>query len=266
MSGRDMRPALGSPGPARWRRARKGAKVELHGDRWQDGAWSFLFKADTDYAADAPAEDAARIPEMPDEVQRGMMKAPVWTWEVPLYFWFGGLAAGSSFVALACDLAGDRRSARWARLVALGAVVPCPPLLIADLGRPLRFLNMLRIFKPRSPMSMGAWCLVALLERGGGGRRRRPARPRSRRAADRRRERRPRRLPRLLHRRAARQHRGPAVGAQQVLPRPDLRDDRRRHRRRGAAGWRSCTSPSCRPVIPRARRSAAWRPARSPAS
>ena len=72
------------------------------------------------------------------------MKAPVWTWEVPLYFWFGGLAAGSSFVALACDLAGDRRSARWARLVALGAVAPCAPLLIADLGRPLRFLNMLR--------------------------------------------------------------------------------------------------------------------------
>jgi formate-dependent nitrite reductase membrane component NrfD len=155
-----MRPALGSAGPARWRRARKGARVALHGDRWQDGAWSFLFKADTDYAAEAPAADAGRIPEMPDEVQRGMMKAPVWTWEVPLYFWFGGLAAGSSFVALACDVAGDRRSARWARLVALGAVVPCPPLLIADLGRPLRFLNMMRIFKPRSPMSMGAWCLI----------------------------------------------------------------------------------------------------------
>jgi formate-dependent nitrite reductase membrane component NrfD len=160
VSERDMRPALGSHGPARWRRARKGAKVALHGDRWQDGAWSFLFKADTDYAAHAPAEDAHRIPEMPDQVQRGMMKPPVWTWEVPLYFWFGGMAAGSSFVALACDLVGDRRSARWARLVSLAAVLPCPPLLIADLGRPLRFLNMMRIFKPRSPMSMGAWCLV----------------------------------------------------------------------------------------------------------
>jgi formate-dependent nitrite reductase membrane component NrfD len=160
VKGRDMTPAVGSPGPARWKRARKDAKVALHGDRWQDGAWSFLFKADTDYAADAPAADGHRIPEMPDEVQVGMMKPPVWTWEVPLYFWFGGLAAGSSFVALACDLAGDRRSARWARLVSLAAVLPCPPLLIADLGRPLRFLNMMRVFKPRSPMSMGAWCLV----------------------------------------------------------------------------------------------------------
>jgi formate-dependent nitrite reductase membrane component NrfD len=85
----------------------------------------------------------------------------VWTWEVPLYFWFGGMAAGSSFVALACDLAGDERSARIARMVALGALVPAPPLLILDLGRPERFYNMLRIFKPRSPMSMGAWALTA---------------------------------------------------------------------------------------------------------
>ena len=66
---------------------------------------------------------------------------------MPLYFWFGGIAAGSSFVALACDLAGDHRSARSRGKVALGAVIPCPPLLIADLGRPERFLNMLRIFK-----------------------------------------------------------------------------------------------------------------------
>jgi formate-dependent nitrite reductase membrane component NrfD len=48
-----------------------------------------------------------------------------------------------------------------ARRVALGAVAPAPLLLIADLGRPERFLNMLRIFKPRSPMNLGAWCLVA---------------------------------------------------------------------------------------------------------
>jgi hypothetical protein len=44
--------------------------------------------------------------------------------------------------------------------VALGAVMPGAPLLILDLGRPTRFFNMLRIFKPRSPMSMGAWCLM----------------------------------------------------------------------------------------------------------
>jgi formate-dependent nitrite reductase membrane component NrfD len=79
---------------------------------------------------------------------------------VPLYFWFGGIAAGSSFTALACDVAGDPRSAATARKVALGALTPCPVLLIADLGRPRRFLNMLRIIKPRSPMSTGTWCLT----------------------------------------------------------------------------------------------------------
>jgi formate-dependent nitrite reductase membrane component NrfD len=96
-----------------------------------------------------------------------MMKAPVWTWEVPLYFWFGGMAAGASFVALACDLAGDDRSARVARKVALGALVPSPVLLIGDLGRPERFYNMLRIFKTRSPMSMGSWCLSLFGALGG---------------------------------------------------------------------------------------------------
>ena len=73
----------------------------------------------------------------------------------------GGMASGSAFVALACDAAGDHRSAAIARKVALGAVAPAPLLLIADLGRPERFLNMMRIFKPRSPMNTGSWCLVA---------------------------------------------------------------------------------------------------------
>jgi formate-dependent nitrite reductase membrane component NrfD len=121
---------------------------------------------DTSYAAaeadpELVAEAARRGRSGPMEPVHGpVMKAPVWTWEVPLYFWFGGIAAGSCFVALACDLAGDEKSARIARRVSLGAVAPSPVLLTMDLGRPARFLNMLRIFKPRSPMSMGAWCLV----------------------------------------------------------------------------------------------------------
>jgi formate-dependent nitrite reductase membrane component NrfD len=71
------------------------------------------------------------------------------------------MASGSAFAALGCDAAGDHRSAAIARKVALGAVAPAPLLLIGDLGRPERFLNMMRIFKPRSPMNLGAWCLVA---------------------------------------------------------------------------------------------------------
>jgi formate-dependent nitrite reductase membrane component NrfD len=166
---RDTTPALGTAGePGSWRRAVAGAAVGLHQRAWADARWSSIFRRGTGYAGDAPA-DPERIAaanrrgrggEPPAQVQGPMMKAPVWTWEVPLYFWFGGMAAGASFVGLACDLAGDERSARVARKVALGALLPSPPLLIMDLGRSARFYNMLRVFKPRSPMSMGSWCLT----------------------------------------------------------------------------------------------------------
>ena len=89
-----------------------------------------------------------------------MMKAPVWTWEVPLYFWTGGIASGSAFVALACDLAGDHRSARIARLVSLGALAPVAAAADPGPRPPGALLNMLRVVKTRSPMSMGAWALT----------------------------------------------------------------------------------------------------------
>lgn len=160
---RDTTPALGvAGGPGPWERAAD-EPVALHIGEWRDGRWSYLYGADTAYGA-ATADDGltrrGSRDEEPPVVVGPMIHAPVWTWEVPLYFWFGGVAAGSSFVALACDLAGDERSAALARKVALGAVIPSPVLLILDLGRPARFLNMLRIFKLRSPMSTGAWCLI----------------------------------------------------------------------------------------------------------
>jgi hypothetical protein len=102
----------------------------------------------------------ARTGPGPEIVQGPVVKPPVWTWEVPLYFWTGGIAAGSSFVALACDLAGDEQSAAVARKVALAAIVPSPLLLVVDLGRPRRFFHMLRVVKPRSPMSTGVWALT----------------------------------------------------------------------------------------------------------
>lgn len=90
-----------------------------------------------------------------------LLKAPVWTWEVPLYFWLGGVAGASEAIALAARIsgraAGLERVALWLALI---AALVCPALLIADLGRPKRFLNMLRVFKWRSPMSVGAWTLV----------------------------------------------------------------------------------------------------------
>jgi Polysulphide reductase, NrfD len=154
---RDMTPAVGSPASPDFGE-RTGAPVGRHARDWRDGAWSYLYKDDTSYAA--TAADGTGEPGPLGEVAPGMMHAPVWTWEVPLYFWTGGAASGSAFVALACDLAGDHGAARIARRVSLGFLAASPPLLVLDLGRPLRFLHMLRIVKTRSPMSMGAWALT----------------------------------------------------------------------------------------------------------
>jgi hypothetical protein len=90
-----------------------------------------------------------------------IIKPPVWTWEVGLYFFVGGTAGMSGVLALAGVLTGHSLAfVRTALLVAFAGAILSPALLIADLGRPARFLNMLRVFKWRSAMSMGVWTLV----------------------------------------------------------------------------------------------------------
>lgn len=91
-----------------------------------------------------------------------IVKPPVWTWEVPLYFFVGGTAGMSAVIALT-SLVGDEslgltRTALW---IAFAGALASPILLVLDLSRPLRFLNMLRVLKRRSAMSVGAWTLAA---------------------------------------------------------------------------------------------------------
>lgn len=90
-----------------------------------------------------------------------LLKPPTWTWQVPLYLFAGGVAGTSALIALVAHVGGNSSVLRAALWTALAGVVVSPPLLIADLGRPLRFLNMLRVFKLRSVMSVGAWTLSA---------------------------------------------------------------------------------------------------------
>ena len=92
---------------------------------------------------------------------RPVIAPPVWTWEVPVYLFAGGLAGASAGLAFASEAAGRDMLARRAWAVAGAAVSACPPLLVADLGRPERFLNMMRVFKVTSPMSVGSWLLAA---------------------------------------------------------------------------------------------------------
>ncbi|HVO62949.1 MAG TPA: NrfD/PsrC family molybdoenzyme membrane anchor subunit [Terriglobales bacterium] len=90
-----------------------------------------------------------------------LLKPPQWTNEIPLYFFVGGAAGAAAVIgAMAHYTGADRKLVRDARYLAAAGAIISPALLVADLGRPERFLGMLRVFKPQSPMSVGSWTLV----------------------------------------------------------------------------------------------------------
>ncbi len=92
------------------------------------------------------------------------LKQPTWDWRIAAYFFLESVSAGSFLMASISDVTAPGRHPNIRRAgyyLALGAFLPCPPLLISDLGRPERFHHMLRILKPTSPMSHGSWSLVA---------------------------------------------------------------------------------------------------------
>lgn len=115
--------------------------------------------------------DLARPPlraALDDESEGGtyhglpLLKQPVWRWEIPAYFFVGGLAGASAVLGATAQAAGGSGCAvlvRRCRLVAAGGAAASAALLIRDLGRPARFLAMLRVFRPTSPMNMGTWLL-----------------------------------------------------------------------------------------------------------
>jgi Polysulphide reductase, NrfD len=93
---------------------------------------------------------------------RPVIKEPSWEApDVPGYLFFGGLAGASSVLAAGAQLSGYRELAKVAKVGALGAISLSAVALVHDLGRPGRFANMLRVFKPSSPMSVGSWLLTA---------------------------------------------------------------------------------------------------------
>ncbi len=91
------------------------------------------------------------------------IKQATWEWYIPIYFWSGGISAGAWLAAAAEDIAGegDRDLIRAARYISAAGIAASTVILIVDLGRPDRFLNMLRIVRARSTMSLGAWGLTA---------------------------------------------------------------------------------------------------------
>jgi hypothetical protein len=92
---------------------------------------------------------------------RPVLKRPVWnTSDIGGYLFLGGLAGASSMLAAGADLTGRPALARGAKTGAAGALGLAVVALVHDLGRPARFLNMLRVAKPSSPMSVGSWLLA----------------------------------------------------------------------------------------------------------
>jgi DMSO reductase anchor subunit len=90
---------------------------------------------------------------------RPVLKEPVWQPEIPWYFFTGGLAGASGVLSLVARLGGNETLAKRSLYIGAAADVVSPILLISDLGRPERALNMFRVFKVTSPMSVGSWIL-----------------------------------------------------------------------------------------------------------
>jgi formate-dependent nitrite reductase membrane component NrfD len=92
---------------------------------------------------------------------RPVVKASPWQDDIPAYLFLGGLAAGSSLLGAGADLTDRVSLRRTGRIGALIAITLSFVALVHDLGKPSRFVNMLRVAKPTSPMSMGTWLLTA---------------------------------------------------------------------------------------------------------
>ena len=93
----------------------------------------------------------------------GLIQSPHWPFLIDVYFFLGGLAGGAfviATVALLVNAVRYRDVTRIGYYLAFVALLPCPIILIVDLGVPARFLNMMMRFNVQSPMSMGAWALA----------------------------------------------------------------------------------------------------------
>jgi hypothetical protein len=110
-----------------------------------------------------PRGEQAMVPDVEFESYYGrpILKEPTWkTPDVPLYLFLGGLAGCSALLAEGAAATGRPELERVTRLAAAGGAAAGTVALVHDLGRPERFLNMLRVFKPTSPLSVGTFILA----------------------------------------------------------------------------------------------------------
>ncbi|KHO29670.1 NrfD/PsrC family molybdoenzyme membrane anchor subunit [Corynebacterium minutissimum] len=113
----------------------------------------------------AGAQDGSKEQRMAEDFEftsyygKPVVKAPPWEWPIGGYLFLGGLAGGSALLATGAQATGNKELRRSTRLTAFSAASVGSVFLILDLGRPERLLNMFRVFKVTSPMSIGSWIL-----------------------------------------------------------------------------------------------------------
>jgi len=102
-------------------------------------------------------------PGDPTYYGHAVIKKSVWSWSIPLYYYVGGATGGCAVLGAAATAMGRESFPRLvvrSRWIAFAGATISGALLIYDLGRPSRFLNMLRVFRPTSPMNLGSWVLT----------------------------------------------------------------------------------------------------------
>ncbi len=100
-------------------------------------------------------------PEFASYYGRPILKPPVWKQpDVPMYLFLGGLAGASALLAEGAAMSGRPALERVGRIGAASGAAFGTVALVHDLGRPERFLNMLRVIKLTSPLSVGSWVLA----------------------------------------------------------------------------------------------------------
>lgn len=99
---------------------------------------------------------------------QNIVKPAPWKEEIAIYLFFGGMAAGSGLIGAGADITHRHSLRRVARIAGLGSLGIGATALVVDLGRPERFLNMMRTAKLTSPMSVGSWILAGFSTFTGG--------------------------------------------------------------------------------------------------
>lgn len=107
-------------------------------------------------------EPPGREEVTPTYYDRPLLKMPHWNWQITTYLFTGGVMGGLGLIQLLVDPRdeSERKLRRTVRISAFLLAAANPAILITHLGKPERFLNMLRIVKFKSPMSLGVWGLV----------------------------------------------------------------------------------------------------------